>query len=168
MSQNKPEIKITWEGMHDIGKRVDGVEVENDGVKWKTSSGIIFTDGFTSCRKILVQENEITVLCKISATLLNRPIFECTVNSKNNNGTHSFRGFTSTTSMKNVFKHLGISPKRTWNGNEFFGLYRDVKKRLLLKRNRKLMIKTSPLFQQQQQQLIKQPYLGQALFLWEV
>ena len=133
MSQNKTEIKIIWGGVHDISKRV---EIENNGVKWKTSFGNIFTNGFTSCRKIVVQKDEFTVLCKIYATLLNRPIFECTVSSKNNDDnkhTNTFRAFTSTTSMKNVFKHLGISPRRNWNGNEFFGLYRDNVKEMLKK-----------------------------------
>lgn len=124
--ESSTKVQITWEGVVNVGFTV----VNDLQDKWKSASGFQYNDGYMCTRKIFNNEHFYILTCSICSSNLQRPIFKCEV--KNQSGeVESFSSTNPTDVMKKTFNYTQLFPKRTWNGNYFFGLHRSDVKNLL-------------------------------------
>ena len=120
---NKGYELVSWKGVLD-----PGFQVVDDGINnfWISKAGYIYNEGYSCLREM--QDKAVStlifrVLCKIYSSTLKKPLFECSVETDDSQP-QVFTAINPTAAMQKVFNCTGITPKRTWNGNHFFGLHR--------------------------------------------
>ena len=132
---NRKEIVtqvVSWVGVVEVGHKVKyDVDNVNEKNAWISNGGYDYCNGFMCIRNLLDKATNKTyrVTCSISSSLLNKPLFNCLVETGTTQ--QKFIAMNPTTVMRKGFNFTAVNPNG-WNGNLFFGLHRkDVQ--LMLK-----------------------------------
>jgi len=131
-------FNIVWDGVIDIGHKV---ELEENWIDnpWQSRSGFEYHNGYVCVRKITNNEKTYKLNCSIESSALKIPLFSCSLEFDDIK--QKFLAKTPSGVMRKAFKYIGFEPKRTWNGNEFYGLHRkDVQSLLAIAHKQFLVI----------------------------